>query len=151
MAISGRPVPTHNNYSKAVQWDIPATRKITGDTMFLDKDSRRMLKKQSNIKVGSKFKCWLGQVLLNDDFEQHRLQSADCDWWTVEPGVYKAPKNSGTTSIFWSARKVTRSKFHIKDLQILGVIMHNLVATVTCRPGFVHPYCTGCDSGYGHF
>ena len=44
VAINSRAVPTRYSYSKAVQWDIPATMNIRGGATFLDKDSRSMLK-----------------------------------------------------------------------------------------------------------
>ena len=40
---------------------------------------------------------------------------------------------------FLGARRVLYSKFHTKDLQILGTNEQNLVGTTTWYPGFVHP------------
>jgi hypothetical protein len=39
------------------------------------------------------------------------------------------------------ARRVTGSKLHTEDPQILGATAQNVVATATWHPGFVHP-CT---------
>jgi hypothetical protein len=36
-------------------------------------------------------------------------------------------------------RRLTRSKFHTEDSQILGTIIQDLVTTATWHPAFVHP------------
>lgn len=59
--------------------------------------------------------------------------------YDVGLGVHKFLKNLGATSEILDARRVTCSKFHTKDLQILGTTIQNLVTTVTRHPGFVHP------------
>jgi hypothetical protein len=57
-------------------------------------------------------------------------------------GVHKFSKNLGAISEILDARRMTWSKFHPKDVQILGVTIQNLVTTVTLDLGFVHP-CVG--------
>ena len=47
-------------------------------------------------------------------------------------------QKSGRNLKILGAKRVTLSVFHIEDLQILGVIVNHLFATVTCRPGFLH-------------
>jgi len=49
-------------------------------------------------------------------------------------GVHKFFRNLGATSEILDDRKVTCSKFHTKNLQILGSTIQNLVTTVTGHP-----------------
>jgi hypothetical protein len=48
-------------------------------------------------------------------------------------------KKSGSHLKTQGTKTVTRGKFHIKDPQILGANVRNLVLCVICRPGFMHP------------
>lgn len=62
-------------------------------------------------------------------------------------GVHRFFKNLGATSETLDAQRVTCSKFHTKDLQIIGATIQNLGTMVTRHPGFVHPsvsFCTCC-------
>jgi hypothetical protein len=51
---------------------------------------------------------------------------------------------------FWKPRqysgalRVTRSKFHTEDPQILGATVQNLVALVTWRPAVMYPCSAKC-------
>jgi len=49
------------------------------------------------------------------------------------------------------ARRVTGSKFRPEDPQILGGTVQSLVATTTCRVGFVHPWFRAvCAAAVAH-
>jgi len=108
--------------------------------MLLDKNSRRMFKKitaQHKSGIQLQMLTWAGAI-------KRRFwtaQATECRLWLVKGKTRRVQSSQkiGNLLNILDARKVTRSKVHIKDAQKLGVIIHNLVATATCRPWFVHP------------
>jgi hypothetical protein len=59
-------------------------------------------------------------------------------------------QKSGCHQKVLGTRRVIRSTFHSEHPQILGTTVQNLVATVTWRLGFVHPYDDDDDDDHHH-
>jgi hypothetical protein len=58
----------------------------------------------------------------------------------LKPWVYKLFKKSRSNLKILGAIRVTRSKSHTEDPQILGTTVPNIVSTAIWRPGFVCPW-----------
>jgi hypothetical protein len=72
--------------------------------------------------------------------EARKIDSLNISWQ-----IYSRDEHIFQTSRSYleilGARRVTCNKFHTQGPQILGATVKSLVATATCCPRFVHPWC----------
>ena len=83
---------------------------------------------------------WIIWQFVSINLKEFQTKQSSSNSW-----VHKFSKNLGITKKIVSARRVTWSKFHTEDPQILSTIPQNSEAPATWCVGFVHPWPMVCS------